>query len=100
MLSTSFSSSAVLTTINGEPAVGLEQMPESRQRIAQEGAWMSEPRVYTAMAQVFLAKNQHGHILFLERPDIEHLKAGYCEGNGKLAWEAVCHYGDAFLQIG
>jgi hypothetical protein len=88
--------SSILTTINGEPAVPLEWMPESWQRIAQ-GAWMTEPRVYTAMAQVFLAKNQQGHILFLERPDADHLKNAYREGNGQLAWEAVCHYGEAFL---
>jgi len=87
---------SILTTINGEPAVPLECMPENWQRIAQ-GAWMTEPRVYTAMAQVFLAKNQHGHILFLERPDAEHLKDAYREGNGQLAWEAVSHYGEAFL---
>lgn len=84
------------TTINGEPAVPLELMPENWQRIAQ-GAWMTEPRVYTAMAQVFLAKNQHGDILFLERPHVEHLKDAYREGNGQLAWEAVCHFGEAFL---
>ncbi|MBD2778857.1 hypothetical protein [Iningainema tapete] len=98
MLSTSTRSNwnETLTTINGEPAVELSSMPESWQRISQ-GAWMSEPRVYTAMAQVFLAKNSRGNILFLERPDTEYLKAAYCEGNGQLAWEAVSHYGDAFL---
>jgi hypothetical protein len=87
---------SILTTINGEPAVPLEFMPENWQRITQ-GTWMTEPRVYTAMAQVFLAKNQNGHILFLERPDAEYLKDAYREGNGQLAWEAVCHYGEAFL---
>lgn len=87
---------AVLTAIKGEPAIPLAHMPESWQRIAK-GAWMTEPRVYTAMAQVFLAKNQYGHILLLERPDTAHLKEAYQEGNGKLAWEAVCHYGEAFL---
>lgn len=87
---------SMLTTIAGEPAIALEQMPESWQRIA-EATWMTEPRVYTAMAQVFLAKNQAGHILFLERPDTAHLQAAYREGNGKLAWEAVSHYGEAFL---
>ena len=85
-----------LITIKGEPAVPLQQMPESWQQIAT-GTWMTEPQVYTAMAQVFLAKNQLGHILFLERSDNEHLKSAYCEGNGKLAWEAVAHYGEAFL---
>lgn len=89
-------SSSMLTTINGEPAVPLEQMPESWQRIV-ESTWMTEPRVYTAMAQVFLAKNQYGHILFLERPDTEHLREAYRQGNGQLAWEAVSHYGEAFL---
>ncbi|MBE9180066.1 hypothetical protein IQ268_15960 [Oculatella sp. LEGE 06141] len=96
MPSTTFTSSSVLTTINGEPAIPLEHMPESWQEIA-DGAWMTEARVYTAMAQVFLAKNQYGHVLFLERSDTDHLKAAYCEGNGKLAWEAVSHYGEAFL---
>lgn len=96
MPSTTFAPVATLTTINGEPAIPLEQMPQSWQRIA-EGNWMTEPRVYTAMAQVFLAKNIHGHILFLERPDTAHLQSAYCQGNGQLAWEAVCHYGDAFL---
>jgi hypothetical protein len=98
MLSTSTTSAwnETLTTINGEPAVSLSSMPQSWQRISQ-GDWMSEPKVYTAMAQVFLAKNLYGHILFLERPDTEHLKAAYCEGNGQLAWEAVSHYGEAFL---
>lgn len=85
-----------LTTIKGEPAVPLQYMPESWQQIVA-GNWMTEPQVYTAMAQVFLAKNQLGHILFLERSDSEHLKSAYCEGNGKLAWEAVSHYGEAFL---
>jgi hypothetical protein len=85
-----------LTTIAGEPAVLLESMPESWQRIAA-GKWMTEPRVYTAMAQVFLAKNQQGNILFAERPDTQHLKNAYCEGNGLLAWEAVAHFGEAFL---
>lgn len=85
-----------LTTINGEPAIALEKMPASWQQIAA-GDWMTEPRVYTAMAQVFLAKNQYGHILFLERPDTAHLQDAYLEGNGRLAWEAVCHFGDAFL---
>ncbi|MBI4783777.1 MAG: hypothetical protein HY785_21045 [Oscillatoriophycideae cyanobacterium NC_groundwater_1537_Pr4_S-0.65um_50_18] len=96
MLSTNSISRIALTTINGEPAVPLTQMPKSWQRIA-EGTWMTEPRVYTAMAQVFLAKNQGGHILFLERPETQHLKSAYCEGNGNLAWEAVTHYGEMFL---
>jgi len=96
MLSATFTSGSMLTTINGEPAIPLKYMPETWHRIA-EGTWMTEPRVYTAMAQVFLAKNQHGHILFLERPDTEHLKDAYREGNGQLAWEAVCHYGEEFL---
>jgi hypothetical protein len=96
MLTTTLAPNTILTTVNGEPAVRLDQMPESWQRIAQ-GMWMTEPRVYTAMAQVFLAKNLHGHILFLERPDAQHLKDAYCEGNGKLAWEAISHFGEAFL---
>ena len=96
MLSTNSVSRIALTTINGEPAVPLAQMPKSWQRIA-EGTWMTEPRVYAAMAQVFLAKNQGGHILFLERPETQHLKPSYCEGNGNLAWEAVTHYGEMFL---
>lgn len=96
MPSATFTPSSTLITINGEPAIPLEHMPESWQRI-MEGTWMTEPRVYTAMAQVFLAKNQYGHILFLERPDTEHLKDAYREGNGQLAWEAVSHYGEAFL---
>jgi hypothetical protein len=85
-----------LTTINGEPAVSLEQMPESWKRIAA-GDWMTEPRVYTAMAQVFLAKNTQGHFLFLERPDTQRFQDAYREGNGLLAWEAVAHFGEAFL---
>ncbi|NER78712.1 MAG: hypothetical protein F6K42_03865 [Leptolyngbya sp. SIO1D8] len=85
-----------LTTINGEPAIALENLPSNWQRIAV-GNWMTEPRVYTAMAQVFLAKNQYGHILFLERPETQHLRTAYQEGNGQLAWEAVYHYGEAFL---
>jgi hypothetical protein len=85
-----------LTTINGEPAVPLDKMPESWQRIFS-GSWMTEPRVYTAMAQVFLAKNQFGHYLFLERPDTDRFKSAYLEGNHLLAWEAVTHYGAAFL---
>lgn len=85
-----------LTVINGEPAVCLEHMPRTWQRIAASD-WMTEPRVYTAMAQVFLAKNRNGNILFLERPETDHLQAAYREGNGQLAWEAVCHYGEAFL---
>lgn len=88
--------SSSLTTINGEPAVPLEQMPESWQRIVA-GTWMTEPRVYTAMAQVFLAKHRYGHFLFSERSDAEHLKEAYCKGNGLLAWEAVSHFGEAFL---
>lgn len=96
MPSATFTPSSMLITINGEPAVPLEQMPESWHRVAQ-GTWMTEPRVYTAMAQVFLAKNQYGHILFLERPDTAHLGDAYREGNGQLAWEAVSHYGEAFL---
>lgn len=85
-----------LSSIQGEPAVPLAQMPESWQKIAA-GHWMSEPRVYTAMAQVFLAKHQQGSVLFCERPESAHLKAAYCEGNGQLAYEAVEHYGEAFL---
>ena len=85
-----------LTTIQGEPAVVLEQMPDSWQKIAA-GDWMSEPKVYTAMAQVFFAKHQQGHVLFCDRPESAHLKAAYCEGNGQLAYEAVAHYGEAFL---
>lgn len=85
-----------LITINGEPAVPLEQMPESWQRIVA-GDWMTEPRVYAAMAQVFLAKNTQGHFLFLERPDSQPFQEAYREGSGQLAWEAVVHFGDAFL---
>ncbi|MBT9315893.1 hypothetical protein [Leptothoe spongobia] len=85
-----------LTTIQGEPAVPLDAMPASWQRIAT-GNWMSEPKVYTAMAQVFLAKHQQGNVLFCERPEAAHLKNAYCEGNGQLAYEAVEHYGKAFL---
>lgn len=87
---------STLTTISGEPAVPLDQMPTSWQRIASAD-WLTEPQVYTAMAQVFLAKNQAGHTLFLERSDTAHLKNAYREGNGKLAWEAVCHFGEMFL---
>jgi hypothetical protein len=96
MLSTTTTSILNLVTINGEPAVPLEAMPESWQRI-RTGKWMTEPRVFTAMAQVFLAKNQQGHILFAERSDTAHLKDAYCKGNGQLAWEAVSHFGEAFL---
>ncbi|KAM3113932.1 hypothetical protein [Phormidesmis sp. 146-33] len=85
-----------LTTINGEPAIAIESMPKSWQRI-QSGNWMTEPTVYTALAQVFLAKNQQGHFLFAERPDTSSLKDAYLEGNRLLAWEAVCHFGAAFL---
>lgn len=85
-----------LTTINGEPAIALESMPESWQRIVS-GTWMTEPQVYTAMAQVFLAKNQGGHFLFLERPDTGSLRSAYRQGSGLLAWEAVSHFGEAFL---
>jgi hypothetical protein len=97
MTSTTLTAESILTTINGEPAVALEHMPESWQRIAT-AEWLTEPRVYTAMAQVFLAKNQCGHVLFLERPESEPLRSAYCEGNGRLAWEAVSHYGEMFLQ--
>ncbi|WP_421658697.1 hypothetical protein [Leptothermofonsia sp. ETS-13] len=96
MQSAIVTSSPRLTSINGEPAVPIECMPEIWQQIARS-TWMSEPHVYTAMAQVFLAKNQYGHTLFLERPDTKHLKYAYCEGNGLLAWEAVVHFGEAFL---
>ena len=85
-----------LCTINGEPAVSLENMPSSWQRIAT-GTWMSEPKIYTALAQVFLAKHQQGDVLFCDRADAAHLQAAYCEGNGLLAYEAVEHYGEAFL---
>ena len=96
MLSTMTTSTLNLIAIDGEPAVPLEAMPESWQRIIS-GNWLTEPRAYTAMAQVFLAKNQQGHILFVERLDTMHLKNAYCEGNGQLAWEAVSHFGEAFL---
>jgi hypothetical protein len=96
MLSTIPFSRTSLITISGEPAIPLEQMPESWQRIAT-GTWMTEPHVYTAMAQVFLAKNLQGHFLFAERADSQRLKDAYCEGNGQLAWEAVSHFGEAFL---
>jgi len=96
MQSTIAFSNLSFITINGEPAVPLEQMPSSWQRI-QTGDWLSEPVVYTAMAQVFLAKNQQGYTLFCDRPDMQHLKNSYCEGNGRLAWEAVAHFGNAFL---
>ena len=85
-----------MTTIQGEPAIVLERMPASWQRIAT-GDWMDEHKVYTAMAQVFLAKHQRGNVLFCERSESAHLKAAYCEGNGQLAYEAVEHYGEAFL---
>ncbi|MEM9164283.1 MAG: hypothetical protein AAGC54_14595 [Cyanobacteria bacterium P01_F01_bin.4] len=85
-----------LITIQGEPAVPLNNMPASWQRIVS-GDWMSEPKAYTAMAQVFLAKHRQGNVLFCERPETAHLKAAYCEGNGQLAYEAVEHYGEAFL---
>lgn len=85
------------TLINGEPAVALEHMPESWQRIAQ-GTWLSEPQMYTAMAQVFLAKHQTGQVLFLARPEAQALSQAYCEGNGQLAWEAVEYFGEAFLR--
>ena len=89
-------SGQTLTTIEGEPAVPLAAMPASWQRIVT-GDWMSEPKMYTAMAQVFLAKQQQGQVLFCDRPEAAHLKAAYCEGNGQLAYEAVEHYGNAFL---
>lgn len=89
-------SGQTLTTIEGEPAVPLAAMPASWQRIVT-GDWMSEPKMYTAMAQVFLAKHQQGQVLFCDRPQAAHLKAAYCEGNGQLAYEAVEHYGNAFL---
>lgn len=85
-----------LITIQGEPAVPLKEMPESWQRIAA-GDWLSEPKVYTAMAQVFWAKHQQGQVLFCDRTTTTHLKPAYCEGNGLLAYEAVEHYGQAFL---
>lgn len=85
-----------LTTIQGEAAIPLEHMPASWQTIA-EGNWLSEPKVYTAMAQVFLAKHQQAQVLFFDRAETTHLKSAYCEGNGLLAYEAVAHYGEAFL---
>lgn len=85
-----------LTTIQGEPAIPLEAMPESWQRIAA-GNWMTEPKVYAAMAQVFLAKQEYGNVLFLERPETRSLHRAYCEGNGLLARETIAHFGDAFL---
>jgi hypothetical protein len=85
-----------LTTINGEPAIAIASMPQSWQRI-HAGQWMTEPRIYTALAQVFLAKNQQGNFLFAERADTQSWKQSYLEGQRLLAWEAVCHYGDAFL---
>lgn len=96
MPSTLHPSRSNLTTIHGEPAVAIEHMPESWQRILT-ATWMTEPQVYTAMAQVFLAKQQYGHVLFLERPDAADLREAYCCGNGQLAWEAVSHFGEAFL---
>ena len=96
MVFTPVAPSQSLTTIQGEPAVPLDNMPASWRRIVT-GDWMNEPKVYTAMAQVFLAKHQQGNVLFCERPETAHLKAAYCEGNGQLAYEAVAHYGDAFL---
>ena len=96
MVFTPVAPSQSLTTIQGEPAVPLDNMPANWHRIVT-GDWMSEPKVYTALAQVFLAKHQQGHVLFCERPETAHLKAAYCEGNGQLAYEAVEHYGDAFL---
>lgn len=96
MVFTPVAPSQSLTTIQGEPAVPLSNMPASWHRIVT-GDWMSEPNVYTAMAQVFLAKHQQGNVLFCERPETAHLRAAYCEGNGQLAYEAVEHYGDAFL---
>lgn len=86
-----------LTTIQGELAVPLKTMPDSWQQIAATGEWMSEPNVYVAMAQVFLAKHQQGNVLFCDRPEVAHLRTAYCEGNGLLAYEAVEHYGKAFL---
>jgi hypothetical protein len=88
--------SSDLITIHGEPAVPLERMPKSWQRIAAS-THLAEAKIYTAMAQVFLAKHQLGHVLFTERPQMERLKPAYCEGNGLLAWEAVEHFGQAFL---
>lgn len=79
MLSTQRFSKTTLTAIGSEPAVPLEQMPQSWQQIAT-GTWMTEPWLYSAMARVFLAKNLHGQILFLERPDTECLKDAYCQG--------------------
>ena len=95
-MTSTFTTASKLISINGEPAVPLEAMPTSWQRIAQAD-WMTEPRVYAALAQVFLAKNQGGHVLFLERSNTGHLKDAYRQGNGQLAWEAVAHYGEAFL---
>lgn len=92
----SSASTTIQATIQGEPAVPLAQLPESWQKIAA-GSWMSEPKIYTAMAQVFLAKHQQGSVLFCERPESAYLKSAYCEGNGRLAYEAVEHYGQAFL---
>jgi hypothetical protein len=97
MVSTPIKFTANLTAIHGEPAIPLDNMPAAWQRIAAHGTWMTEPQMYTAMAQVFLAKHQYGHVLFLERPDTQSLKRAYCEGNGRLAWEAVAHFGEAFL---
>ena len=96
MQSTMVTSSSDLTAIDGKPAVSLQHMPQSWQRVVN-GTYMTEPRVYTAMAQVFLAKQQYGNVLFLERTEAKHLKNAYCEGNGLLAWEAVSHFGEAFL---
>ncbi|WP_416673294.1 hypothetical protein [Egbenema bharatensis] len=95
-MTSTFTTASRLISINGEPAVPLEAMPTSWQRVAQ-GSWMSEPRVYAALAQVFLAKNQGGHFLFLERSNTGHLRDAYRQGNGQLAWEAVSHYGEMFL---
>jgi hypothetical protein len=95
-MTSTFTTASRLISINGEPAVPLEAMPTAWQRIAQ-GDWLSEPLVYAALAQVFLAKNQGGHFLFLERSNTGHLRDAYRQGNGQLAWEAVSHYGEMFL---
>lgn len=82
--------------LQGESAVDLAAMPIEWQQIVN-GDWLTEPQLYTAMAQVFLAKNRYGQVLFLDRADTQPLTQAYQTGLGQLAWEAVCHYGKAFL---
>jgi hypothetical protein len=87
-----------IAQIAGEGATPLAQLPIAWQQMTtKDFVGMRDRQGYVEMAQLFHYKLAQGDVdLFNERPELAHLKAGFCDLFGQLADETLAFYAEDF----